>query len=58
VAGLEQGDFFLQGFEAGCGGGVVHGAVLERGVVAGDGGFLGGDLGGDGVGFGLLAIPC
>jgi hypothetical protein len=36
------------------GGGVVHGAVLECGVVALDGGFLRLDLGEDGTVFGVL----
>ena len=53
-AGGELGDLALEGLEAGAGGGIVHGAVLERGVVAVDGGFLGLDLGED---RGVLGAP-
>jgi hypothetical protein len=42
----ELGDLAVQGLEPLAGGGVVHGAVLERGVVAVDRGVLLLDLGG------------
>jgi hypothetical protein len=45
VAGAELADLGLQGGDAGAGGGVVHGAVLECGEVPVDGGLLGLDLG-------------
>jgi hypothetical protein len=37
VAGLEQGELLAQVPYPGSGGGVVHGAVLERRLVAGEG---------------------
>ncbi len=59
VAGAELGEFGGELGEAGSGGGVVHGAVLECGVVPADRGLFAGDLSGDGVGFGLpILLPC
>jgi hypothetical protein len=55
VAGLELVDLGAQGGDAGAGGGVVHGAVLECGEVPVDRGLLGLDLGEDGAGFGVPA---
>jgi hypothetical protein len=53
AAAPELGGLLLEIFDAGTGDGVVHGAVLERGVVAVDGGLGVVDLGGDGVEFGV-----
>lgn len=56
VAGAELGEFGGELGESGSGGGVVHGAVLERCLVPADGVLFAGDLGGEGVGFGLAAL--
>lgn len=56
VACAELGELGGELGQAGSGGGVGHGAVLERRVVPGDRGLLGGDLGADGVGFGLARV--
>ena len=53
----ELGDLAVQGLEPLAGGGVVHGAVLERGVVAVDRVLLLLDLGEDGGVLGALACP-
>ena len=53
VAGLELADLGAQGGDAGTGGGVVHGAVLECGEVAVDRGLLSFDLGLERAGFGV-----
>jgi hypothetical protein len=56
VPGLELGHFRSELGEAGSGGGVVHGAVLERRVIPPDRGFLRRDLREYGVGFGFLGV--
>jgi len=55
LAGFERDEFLLEFAQPRPCGDVVHGAVLERGLVAADGGLLGLNLAGEGVGFGL---PC
>jgi hypothetical protein len=55
-AALGVGELASEFADAGSGGGVVHGAVLERGVVPGDGGLGGGDLVGDGGEFGVPVV--
>src|SRR5262249_42891402 len=56
AAGLELGDLGGELAQARAGGDVVHGAVLERGLVAADGCLFGGDLRGDRVGLGLSGV--
>ncbi|WP_431942384.1 hypothetical protein [Micromonospora marina] len=48
VPGMELGQLLAEFPDAGAGGGVVHGAVLKRGVIPVDGRFGGGDLVGEG----------
>jgi hypothetical protein len=54
VPSLEAGEALAEFADARPGGGVVHGPALERGVIAADRGFSGGDLCGDSAEFGLL----
>ncbi|WP_155252920.1 hypothetical protein [Salinispora arenicola] len=56
VPGVELGEPVAEFADAGSGGGVVHGAVLERGVVAVDRVLGGGDLVGDGGEFGASVV--
>lgn len=53
AAGLELCQFVPELLDAGSGGGVVHGLVLERRVVAIDLCLGGGDLGGNGIDLGV-----
>ncbi|WP_240943723.1 hypothetical protein [Micromonospora thermarum] len=54
--GLELGEPLAEFADAGAGGGVVHGAVLERRVISSDGGFGAGDLAGEGGEFGAPVV--
>ncbi|MFY1637124.1 hypothetical protein ACN27F_28265 [Solwaraspora sp. WMMB335] len=56
VPGVELGQPLAEFADARAGGGVVHGAVLERGVIPGDAGFGGGDLVGEGGEFGAAVV--
>ncbi|MFV2097812.1 hypothetical protein ACFHW1_20430 [Micromonospora sp. LOL_014] len=56
VPGVELGQSLAEFADAGSGGGVVHGAVLERGVIPGEAGFGGGDLVGEGGEFGAAVV--
>jgi hypothetical protein len=56
VPGLELSESLAEFADAGSGGGVVHGAVLERGVVPVDRGLGAGDLVGGGGEFGASVV--
>ncbi|WP_155245953.1 hypothetical protein [Salinispora arenicola] len=56
VPGVELGEPVAEFADARSGGGVVHGAVFERGVVAVDRVLGGGDLVGDGGEFGASVV--
>ncbi|WP_406073814.1 hypothetical protein [Micromonospora sp. NBC_01638] len=56
VPGVELGQLLAEFPDARTGGGVVHGAVLERGVIAVDSRFGAGDLVGEGGEFGAAVF--